>query len=52
MKAIIITILLLIPLNTYATVNYDFIEFTLSLEQELWTDLVFDLIFNELLWKK
>lgn len=49
---ILITILLLIPLNAYATYEQLDLIFTL---QEMWvfTDgEVFDLIFNDILWLK
>jgi len=50
MKTIITILILLIP--TIASANYEFIEFTLML-QDMWVlteDEVFDLIFNEILW--
>jgi hypothetical protein len=51
MKILIHITLLLLPLNTYATVNYEFIEFTFALEEVgiFTSDEAFDLIFNELI---
>ena len=48
---ILITLLLILPLNTYASVNIEFIEFTFALEEVgiFTSEEVFDLIFNELI---
>ena len=47
---ILITLLLILPLNTYANIDYEFIEFTFALEEVgiFTSEEVFDIIASEL----